>query len=220
MWGLWRSFDVEVDGTRPHPDGSVCHPLRPLPHRPPEKGRVGFPWLVDAVYPQKSPPPPALDEAHAVGRRRLVYEGTLASADELAAVPATVAAAPKPGAVFVDLDRDAARWNSQEPTRLVHYEVTVRSECVPYNRWGWRDDRGHFYEVTAASIDDVPIDLPLPVGGEPITRAPLIARANHGDVVELTLTNELGWNLGGGILRRRTPLTSPSRSSAACTSTW
>ncbi|WP_433782589.1 multicopper oxidase domain-containing protein [Actinomycetospora sp. CA-101289] len=199
MWGLWRSFDVEVDGTRPHPDGSVCHPLRPLPHRPPERGRVGFPWFVDAVYPQKSPPPPALDEAHAVGRRRLVYEGTLASADELAAVPATVAADPQPGAVFVDLDGDAARWNSREPTRLVHYEVTVRSKCVPYNRWGWRDDRGHFYEVTAASVDDVPIDLPQPDGGEPVTRAPLFARANHGDLVELTLTNELGRDHEGGI---------------------
>ena len=52
---------VELPGPRPRAGASRASP--------------GFPWFIDGVHPQKSPPPPALLDAHMGGRRRLLEMG-------------------------------------------------------------------------------------------------------------------------------------------------
>ena len=201
MWGLWRSFDRLVNGTLAYPDRTPCPALLPLPGRDPEPvepGKPGFPWFIDGVFPGKSPPPPAID-AQQVGGRRTLLELGLHSPSELAAFVAD----PKPGALFVDLDGDAAVWNVEvglpDRPRLIHYDVEVLTADVTYNRQGWHDPVGHYYRLLAVQIRQVD-----GTGTEQVLEErtfthdaaenpePFFPRTNHGDVVELTLFNSLG----------------------------
>jgi manganese oxidase len=200
MWGLWRSFDRLVDGSLAYPDGTPSRALQPLPGRTPpspEPDRPGFPWFIDAAFPQKSPPPPALLEEHVGGRRRLLRMPRH-SAHEHAAMPVGVKARPRGGAVFVDLDGDAVAWNAGAglpPPRIVSYDVEVRESGVEYNAQGWHDLRGHHYRITGISVSQLDEhgdvvsrrEHPVPVHGV----EPFFPRANHGDVVELRLHNRL-----------------------------
>jgi FtsP/CotA-like multicopper oxidase with cupredoxin domain len=198
MWGLWRSFDREIPTAVALPDGSVCRPLKALPGRPQKSGdRPGFPWFIDARYPQKAPPPPARNDAEIGGRRRLLGMPR-ASANEKAAMVAN----PKPGGLFVDLDGNARTWNDRAKLpargRLIHVEVEVLPSDIVYNRRGWHDPLGHRYRVTGIRVfdridmsgNDKPVVQELPL--DPTDpHEPLFVRAHHGDVVELTLTNSL-----------------------------
>lgn len=192
MWGLWRSFDRLVDGTVPaYPDGTPCHPLQPLPGRAPDPrtdATPGFPWFVDARFPQKSPPPPAVVPEHVSGRRRLLGMPDH-SPLEANAFPAGVVADPRPGAVFVDLDGDARAWNAEAglpAPRLIGYEVHVGEDPVVYNSRGWSDRHGHHYRIRRVTVDGREFDPPAD------RIEPFFARANHGDVVELLMINNLG----------------------------
>lgn len=201
MWGLWRSFDRLVDGSRAYPDGTPCAPLRPLPGRRPKRPTPavpGFPWFIDATFPQKSPPPPAVVDAHVVGRRRHLRMPAH-SAAELAAFAPGAVRKKRPGALFVDLDGLAVAWNAAAglpPPRVVRYDVEVRQTPVAYNSDGWHDPHGHHYRITAVTV--TPLDargrLGTPVAHEPVPHdvEPFFPRANHGDVVELFFHNELG----------------------------
>jgi hypothetical protein len=200
MWGLWRSFDRLVDGSvSAYPDGTPVHPLRPLPGRDPEPRtdqQPGFPWFIDATFPQKAPPPPAVTREFLGGRRRLLGLPPH-SAKELAAFAPGVVADPRPGALFVDLDGDARTWNDAAglpAPRVVSYDIRVRAGEVPYNSRGWHDPRGHHYQITKVTVTD-----PATGDGSPVEFAPpaeriepFFPRANHGDIVELRMVNELG----------------------------
>ncbi|GAA4866629.1 multicopper oxidase domain-containing protein [Actinomycetospora straminea] len=207
MWGLWRSFDVLVGEDAALPDGTPCPPLQPLPGRRPEDApqlghpafplpaghRVGFPWFVDAAVPQKSPPPPAAAPNQVSGRRRLL---SLPAASPTEAAAFAPGAPQRPGAPFVALDTQARSWNATAAVpaanRVVSFDVAVAEEQMTYNRIGWHDHHGHFYELRHVStvVNGRRTDLPLPGSGDP--REPFFIRANHGDVVELRLHNELG----------------------------
>ena len=202
MWGLWRSFDREVDGTRAYPDGTPCPRLVALPGRepaPPDLDRPGFPWFIDGEFPMKAPPPPA-PVPEQVGGRRLLLGMPAHSPLELAAMPPEVRDGSTPGAVFVPLDRLAATWNAKvglPAPRLVSYDVEVSATDVQYNVDGWHDPRGHRYRLLAARVTErdpdgserlVSAEVFEPDGRNP---EPLFPRANHGDVVELRLHNAL-----------------------------
>jgi len=201
MWGLWRSYDRLVDSNRALPDGTPTRALLPLPGRDPEQPTAqqpGFPWFMDAAFPQKSPPPPAILPEHKVGRRQLLGM-PLHSALEWDAFDPGCRARPRPGALFVDLDGLAATWNADAglpPPRVVSYDVEVVEELTVYNSNGWHDLHGHRYQltgVTTIELDEhggeVAHPHPLPPSGDP---EPFFPRANHGDIVEWRLHNRLG----------------------------
>lgn len=199
MWGLWRSFDRKVGTARLFSDKSICHPLQELPGRPQKSGdREGFPFFIDASYPQKAPPPPARTMAERGGRRRLLGMGPFTPAEGAAMVRPE---RRRPGGLFVDLDGEAQKWNKRAKLpvggRRIHVEVEVLSEDITYNGRGWHDPFGHRYKVTRiqlfGSIDAPETDSPDPemLPPDPSPREPLFVRAHHGDVLELTLTNSL-----------------------------
>ncbi len=193
MWGLWRSFDRLVAEPGLLPDGSICHPLHELPGRRQKSDREGFPWFIDAAYPQKAPPPPARNDAERSGRRRLLGMRRASDAEKKAIVPNA-----RPGALFVDLDGRAEVWNERAelpcPGRLIHVDVEVLTGDIVYNGRGWHDPLGHRYRVTRIAVYDVNGTLGPDEDLPPDPTAPhepLFVRAHHGDVVELTLTNSL-----------------------------
>ena len=202
MWGLWRSFDRFVDGSLAFPDGTPGRRLAPLPGRDPdpvEADHPGFPWFIDAKFPQKAPPPPALLPEHKYGRRALL-DMPLHSKLEKAAFAKGVVDRPRPGMLFVDLDGDQVAWNQKAglpPPRIIHYDVEVASGLVEYNENGWHDDNGHFYRLTGIAISQLDgtgeVVTCESVAAPPFTGPkPFFPRANQGDIVELTFINTLG----------------------------
>lgn len=203
MWGLWRSLDRMVDGSRAYPDGTPCPPLRPLPGRtPPEPDaqRPGFPWFIDAVFPAKSPPPPAPVPEQVVARRRLLGLDPH-SPLELAAMPPAVRDGHSPGAIFIDLDGLAEQWNTRArlpSPRIVAYDIESRIDRIDYNLDGWHDPRGCRYRLRRAEIRErdehgawqvtASETFELDRDANPL---PAFPRANHGDIVELRMFNEL-----------------------------
>jgi len=204
MWGLWRSYDRQVDGSKPFPDGSYCPPLHPLPGREPDPSTVeqpGFPWFIDGVFPMKSPPPP-VGEKTASNGRRLLLKMEPASRLEKNAMPERCRTGEIPGTVFVDLDSLAEKWNKAaklpEP-RIISYDVEVRSAECHYNVDGWHDPRTHHYRLMKVEIREwSPAEQKYqrtysktfthPLNQNP---SPFYPRANHGDIVEWRQHNSL-----------------------------
>ena len=196
MWGLWRSHDRMVDGSRAYPDGTHCPNLTPLPGREPEPSEAetpGFPWFMDGVWPMKSPPPPAAIPAHRHGRRILLKMPD-ASPLEIAAMPPECRTGDTPGTLFVALDTKAREWNDKiglPPPRIVHYDVETRADNANYNVDGWHDPRTHHYRIAAVEIKELDAagkyqvthheEFEEVIGENPTT---LFPRANHGDIVE------------------------------------
>ncbi|HSK58210.1 MAG TPA: hypothetical protein VK935_04075, partial [Actinomycetospora sp.] len=184
------SFDRRVDGTRSYPDGTPCARLRPLPWRRPDPAddeHPGFPWFIDAGFPQKAPPPPAKIDAHVQGRRRYLGLERASAREDAAFAPG---AETRPGAPFVALDTGADAWNEAAglpPRRLLSFDVEVTEEHIDYNSIGWHDLNGHFYRLVGVAVDGVDNTEEL----TPARHEPFFPRANHGDVVELRLHNLL-----------------------------
>jgi manganese oxidase len=197
MWGLWRSHDRLVDGSRAYPNGSYCPPLKPLPGRNPLPSTFatpGFPWFIDGVFPMKSPPPPAARDDQRNGRRILLKMPN-ASRHEKDAMASGCQSGASPGALFVDLDGLAAQWNAEAglpPPRIVSYDIEMRADNVQYNVDGWHDPRTHRYRLMAVAIKEatgpdgayqtVHQEVFDFVPGE--NAEPCFPRANHGDIVE------------------------------------
>lgn len=218
MWGLWRSFDRLVDGTRAYPDGTPCPELKPLPGRVPPSpeparggrpAKPGFPWFIDATYPRKSPPPPSPLESDAGrkvpvdGRRQLLRMGSC-SEEERAAFAPGCRSGEQPGALFVDLDGLAHDWSTtaQVPERrIIHYDLAMAERGMVYNSAGWYDPHGHHYRLEGITVtrlkddgsrDGDPVPFPHPVTEADGGVDAFFPRANHGDIVELRLTNTVG----------------------------
>jgi hypothetical protein len=181
MWGLWRSFDRFVDGSLAFPDGTPSRRLAPLPNRDPDPvdaTHPGFPWFIDAEFPQKAPPPPALLPEHKYGRRSLL-QMPLHSKLEKAAFAEGVVKRPRPGMLFVDLDAGQVDWNDSAglpPPRVLHYDIEVASGRVEYNDNGWHDRNGHFYRITGITITQLDAQAE-PVSTERFTPPPSPARS-------------------------------------------
>ncbi len=201
MWGLWRSYDRLVDGHRAYPDGTPCPALRPLPGRDPEPStpqQPGFPWFMDASFPQKSPPPPAIHDDHVGGRRRLL-QMPKHSAKEFAAFDDGCKSDPHSGALFVDLDGLARKWNADAglpPPRIVTYDVQVGADHVEYNEFGWHDPLGHHYTLLGVQVAETDaagavVATTTHTPQLPHAPEPFFPRANHGDIVELRFHNAL-----------------------------
>ena len=205
MWGLLRSYDRRVDGTRAYPDGQPCPELQPLPGREPPLPEgpdlPGFPWFVDGEYPMKSPPPPAARDDQRCGRR-LLLGMPLHSPKEYLAMKEGCRQGQTPGALFVDLDGLADEWNAEAglgAPRILRYDMEVAAGDVTYNADGWHDPRGRHYRLLRAEIAEKGEDgtyetiaqetFPTPIGENP---EPLYPRANHGDIVEWRFVNSLG----------------------------
>ena len=205
MWGLWRSFDRKVTGNLAYPDGTPCAPLVPLPGREPlqsDNAHPGFPWFIDATFPRKSPPPPVLDDEHKDWRRELLRMGEH-SQQELGAFDPGCVTNRRPGALFVDLDDMAARWNRKARVperRLLRYDIEMGDRRMTYNSAGWYDPMGHHYtlrKVEVLRLDQkgavdpnlTPLKDEAPVNGYGVSVDAFFPRANHGDVVELRLYN-------------------------------
>ena len=204
MWGLLRSYDRFVDGTHAYPDGMPCQPLQPLPGRDPEPRTAehpGFPWFVDGEYPMKSPPPPGASDESRNGRR-LLLDLPLHTPHEYAAMHPACRDGSAPGALFVDLDGDAARWNADAglpAPRIVSYDLEVVASDIVYNADGWHDPRGHHYRLLKATIREPLADGTWETTAEEVFATPhgvnpepLFPRANHGDIVEWRFVNALG----------------------------
>ncbi len=204
MWGMARSYDRLVTGARSLPDGTPVQPLEPLPGRvPPEPTDThpGFPWFVDAAYPQKSPPPPATSDSLVSGRRQLLRMPTASVLERNAMSPGALLKG-RAGQVFVDLDAQALEWNKRAklpPPRVIRYDIDVQHGRTDYNRRGWYDPKAHFYKLTGASVAYMKADgsigdqvaIPLPDDPPSGDVQPFFPRANHGDIVEWRMTNTL-----------------------------
>ncbi|HWM01373.1 MAG TPA: multicopper oxidase domain-containing protein, partial [Actinophytocola sp.] len=184
MWGMWRVFDKLQDGSGHYPDGTPIAGLRPLPGHPepiaPTAERPGFPGFIPGEFPQKSPRPP---------RTPLMPEGMGREPTELernAFCPD-----PQPGEAFTKstLDPDA-------PVRRYHL-VVLQGNVDYYNTSGghensWHDHRGMFF-VLQEEIDEAggveEFRRQLEEGTREVR--PIAIRARKGEVLELTLTNEL-----------------------------
>ena len=83
---------------------------------------------------------------------------------------------------------------------MIHYDVEVLAADAEYNRQGWHDPAGHYYRLLRVQVRDVDgtgavvAEHPEVIVDHRPDEAPvpLFPRANHGDLVELTLYNSLG----------------------------
>ncbi|HEY0453530.1 multicopper oxidase domain-containing protein, partial [Actinophytocola sp.] len=185
MWGMWRVFDTLQDGSGHYPDGTPIAPLRPLPGHPapvpPTPERPGFPAFIAGEFPQKSPRPP---------RTPLMPEGMGREPTELernAFCPD-----PQPGEAFTKSTVDP-----EAPVR--RYHLVVLQGTVDYyesaggdHHSSWHDHRAVFF-VLQEEIDEAGGVARFQRQLEEGTREvrPIAIRARAGEVLELTLTNEL-----------------------------
>lgn len=189
-----------------YPDGTRIEKLLPLPDNAPPlptADRPGFPLYIPGTVRQKSPRPPWPDLD--VIRQELQEAGdpVPAEIDSLPAEPMPVDfdyrphptdleckafnELPVPGEMFTR-NRLAKQQTAFDPvllarnsSREVHHDLVVSSRRIDYNDHGWHDEHGHLYHLEA---DGDPAEQPGP-------DEPLFFRAQHGQILNLTLRNAL-----------------------------
>ena len=203
MWGLWRSFDRKVaeaslfpDGIDLPPAGAAARAATAGPGRP---AAPGLPLVHRRPYPQKAPPPPA-------PQRGRVRRPAPAARDAAALSPPRRPrwcrrSAGVPGRCSSTSTARPRTWNDRAELPAAAAGSTSTSRCsasdITYNGRGWHDPFGHRYRVTGirsstASTRRRPVSTDADVAARPVTaRAAVRPRANHGDVVELTLHQPL-----------------------------
>lgn len=184
MWGMWRVFNTMQDGSGHYPDGTPIAALRPLPGHDvppaPTPRRPGFPGFIPGEFPQKSPRPP---------RTPLMPEGMGREPTELERD--AFCDDPRPGEAFTKSTPDPSA-----PVR--RYDLVVLQGNVNYHTASghhgnsWHDHRGVFF-VLAEEIDEAggieEFQRQLTEGTREIE--PIAIRGRKGEVIELSLTNEL-----------------------------
>ncbi len=228
MWGILRSFDTlqngelgdalegsEYAGRRlgQYPDGSPIGKLAVLPDRAsppaPSKTRPGFPLFIAGQYKQKSPVPPwpLKDQdmpADFDYRPATALERTAMDLDKFDRKPGelfTLFPHPEQISLFGDPDRDGRSetlLTRHDKPADRHYDINVERGRIDFNDH-WHDPDGHFYTLEGAPATDV--------------REPLFFRARQGEVLNLTLTNQLGFRnpLGPICAENHTPIPQPTQ---------
>jgi manganese oxidase len=208
-----------------YPDGTRIERLLPLPDRPsppsPTPDEPGFPLYIPGEIRQKSPIPPWPDREvsdEEAAEALPPHVTSLLAADmpldfDYRPVPTELERRafnerPVPGELFTrnpmrrQLDEiyDPASATDPDPrrvalhhavrrntTREVFHDVVVAMRDVVYNSHGWHDKHGHLYYLEA---EGDPALRPGPI-------EPLFFRANHGQIVNLTLRNALPETIEG-----------------------
>lgn len=235
MWGIFRTFETRQDGedgdfldsTDPiyhgrrigrYPDGTRIERLLPLPDRdPPPRPtatRPGYPLYIPGEIHQKSPTPPwplrNTPMPTDFGYRHVPTKLERNAFNDQ----------PVPGEMFTRnriAKQQEEEWAKdpkfqQNDKKVVRHNVVVTRKRIEYNHHGWFDPDGHLYYLAAE--------------GDPDTREgpyePLFFRAQHGQILNLTLANRLPPSIEGTAFDPPFPR-APSdrgRASARCMSTW
>ncbi|MBE9178547.1 multicopper oxidase domain-containing protein [Oculatella sp. LEGE 06141] len=198
MWGIFRTFDTHqafdadqdcVEGEAlpnddprysdrrigRYPDGTPIGKLAVLPDREPPPAptpdRPGFPLFIPGVVGQKSPKPPFPGNFAEMSQELDYREATSL---EWSAFNAD----PRPGELFT---RFPYPRELPQPT----HEIGVVKRCIEYNDDGWHDPDGHLFYLTAEGDPDQ----------RDGAKEPLFFRCRHDDVLELTLDNQLPFEI-------------------------
>ncbi|SFU01004.1 Multicopper oxidase with three cupredoxin domains (includes cell division protein FtsP and spore coat protein CotA) [Geodermatophilus amargosae] len=194
-----------------YPDGTRIQQLLPLPENPPPnptRTHPGFPLYIPGTVRQKSPRPPWPDreltaaEVEHEGYRLPCNVTSLRGHDmpadfDYRPVPTDLERLafndfPVPGELFT---RNRLTEQQQaEPEVLqcntsaeVCHDLVVAQRRIDYNDHGWHDKHGHLYYLEA---DGDPAAQPGP-------HEPLFFRAQHGQILNLTLRNALPQTIEG-----------------------
>ncbi|HEX8198894.1 MAG TPA: multicopper oxidase domain-containing protein, partial [Isosphaeraceae bacterium] len=169
-----------------YPDGTRIERLLPLPGRTPPPlptpARPGYPLYIPGEMKQKSPtlpwpldsPMPADYDYRPVptGLERSAFNGQ-----------------PVPGEIFTrnpTAKQQGEQWTrcpdfALNDEREVHRDVVVARQEIVYNHHGWRDPGGHLFYLADEGDPE----------GRPGPKEPLFFRAQHGQILNLTLRNDL-----------------------------
>ncbi|KAI8817793.1 uncharacterized protein EV422DRAFT_539939 [Fimicolochytrium jonesii] len=174
MWGIQRSYDTLQNGTMKYPDGTQIRPLLPLPDRErpplPTAEKPGFPNFIAGKMGKKSPRVPWPESKFGP-----VPEGyTYRPATELEV--AAMNDDPVPGGLFVKIPFSRALPS-------VQYNISVIERKTKLNEHGWFVDRATMF-IMDNEIPDVDPSEPYPY-------EPFVARANKGQVIDITAINRL-----------------------------
>ncbi|MEX5303268.1 multicopper oxidase domain-containing protein [Kocuria sabuli] len=197
-----------------YPDGTRIERLLPLPDRQPPPSptpeQPGYPLYIPGTPQQKSPRPPWPDREFTEEERSCNEKDrhaselpcgvtSLRAADmpadfDYRPVPTSLEreafnALPVPGELFTRnrlAGQQAQEWKKPETlfaenisTQVCH-DIVVARRRIDYNSHGWHDDDGHLYYLAA---EGDPADRPGPL-------EPLFLRAQHGQIVNLTMRND------------------------------
>ena len=189
-----------------YPDGTRISKLLPLPgHAPPDPtaDRPGFPLYIPGRIRQKSPRPPWPDREFTEQEREddayrppcevVSLRGVDMPPDfDYRPFPTDLERLafnelPVPGEMFTRnrLAKQQQTWELQKlarnNAREVCHNLVVSQRQIDYNDHGWHDRHGHLYHLEA---DGDPSERPGP-------DEPLFFRAQHGQIVNMTLRNAL-----------------------------
>ncbi len=210
MWGMFRSFETRQDGEDGdflqsddpiyrgrrigrYPDGTPIERLLPLPDRdPPPRPtatRPGYPLYIPGEVRQKSPTPPwpLRDKPMPAD-----FDYRLLSSDlERNAFNEQ----PVPGEMFTRnriAKQQDEEWVKhvefqQNDGKVVHHNVVVTRKRIEYNDHSWFDPDGHLFYLAAEGEPDT----------RPGPKEPLFFRAQHGQLLNLTLANRLPRRIEG-----------------------
>ncbi|HEX9947933.1 MAG TPA: multicopper oxidase domain-containing protein, partial [Allosphingosinicella sp.] len=209
MWGIFRTFETLQDGSDGallaqqdfpytgrrigrYPNDTRIERLLPLPGRVPPPlptaTHPGYPLYIPGEMQQKSPIPPwPMPEAMPT---EYDYREVPTGLERNAFNPQ-----PVPGEIFtrrpfvigqdqewpqgqtMPADQPAYHLNNE---RIIRHDLAVTMDRIDYNGHGWHDKHGHFYYLTAEGP---------PAAGA--TKEPLFFRARHGQILNLSLANQL-----------------------------
>ncbi|HEX8126750.1 MAG TPA: multicopper oxidase domain-containing protein, partial [Allosphingosinicella sp.] len=208
MWGIFRTFETLQQGSDGpllasqdfpytgrrigrYPNDTRIERLLPLPGRTPPPlptaTHPGYPLYIPGEIRQKSPIPPwPMPEAmpadydyRAVptGLERNAFNPQPVPGEIFTRRPFEVGQGQEwPTGQTMPADRPAYHLNS---ARAVRHDLTVNMARIDYNGHGWHDRHGHFYSLAGE----------VQPAGQP--REPLFFRARHGQILNLSLKNNL-----------------------------
>jgi hypothetical protein len=209
MWGIFRTFETLQEGTDGpalaqqdfpytgrrigrYPNDTRIERLLPLPGRtPPPRPTAthpGYPLYIPGEMQQKSPIPPWPMAAPMpveydyrqvpTGLERNAFNPQPVPGEIFTRRPFLIGQDQEwPQGQTMPADRPAYHLNGD---RMIRHNLAVAMDRIDYNGHGWHDKHGHFYYLT---------DEGLPTQGE--QKEPLFFRAQHGQILNLTLTNQL-----------------------------
>ncbi|HLL32072.1 MAG TPA: multicopper oxidase domain-containing protein, partial [Allosphingosinicella sp.] len=213
MWGIFRTFETLQEGSDGpllaqqdfpytgrrigrYPNDTRIERLLPLPGRvPPPRPtptHPGYPLYIPGEMQQKSPIPPwpSAEPMPADYDYRSVPTGLERNAFNPQPVPGEIFTRRPfvtgqdqewPQGQTMPAGRPAYHLNGD---RIIRHDLAVTMDRIDYNGHGWHDKHGHFYYLTAEG---------RPSAGA--TKEPLFFRARHGQILNLSLRNELPLNI-------------------------